>query len=121
MKLSKIILSEATKVTSLDKLGWYLINTLFPEQNRGSFGISFPNPDDSSRMVQDEEDFESWKSTIKSKYGNVNIKIDTEAHMPFERIQILDDKFRSDKKQFISSKAKWLDKERKQGRNTDLD
>jgi len=85
------------------------------------FGFSLPNPDDSSRQVFDQESLDSWKAGIEKKYGNVNIKIDVEASSPWEKIQVLDDKFRADKKSYTDGKAAWLDKERAAGRTSGLD
>ena len=109
--------SESTKTTDLEGLTWDLITSTFGKVPM--FGFHLPNPDDSSRMAFDEADLEDWKKGIMKKYGNVNIKIDTEASAPFERIQVLDDKFIADKKSRIKGKAAWLDKERELGRSTD--
>lgn len=109
--------SESTKITDLQGLTWDLITSTFGKVPM--FGFHLPNPDDSYRMANDEEALESWKQGIMKKYGNVNIKIDTEAAAPFERIQVLDDKFIADKKTRIQGKAAWLDKERELGRSTD--
>lgn len=119
MKLSSIILAESTKVTNLEGLTWDLISSMFNEVPR--FGFYLPNPDDSSRSIFSADDLESWKRVILDKYGNVNIKIDTEASAPFERFQVLDDKFRADKKAYTAGKAAWLDKERAAGRTSGLD
>jgi len=119
MKLSDIILTESTKVTNLEGLTWDLIMSMFKEVP--TFGFYLPNPDDSSRSIQREDDLESWKRSVMDRYGNVNIKIDTEASAPFERFQVLDDKFRADKKSYIAGKAAWLDKERAAGRTSGLD
>lgn len=119
MKLSKIILSESTKVTDLQGLTFDLLVSMFIE--KPMFGFSLPNPDDSSRSIHAEDDLNSWKAEIEKKYGNVNIKIDTEAASPWEKVQVLDDKFREDKKSYTAGKAAWLDKERAAGRTYGLD
>ena len=119
MKLSSIILAESTKVTNLKGLTWELVTSMFREIPR--FGINFPNPDDSARSVQNETDLERWKEGIMKRYGNVNLKIDTEASSPWEKIQVLDDKFRADKQSYTAGKAAWLDKERAAGRTSGLD
>ena len=119
MKLSKIILSESTKVTNLQGLTFDLIMSMF--RKKPVFGFNLPNPDDSSRSIHNADDLENWKDGIEKKYGNVNIKIDTEASSPWEKIQVLDDKFRADKKSYTAGKAAWLDKERAAGRTSGLD
>ena len=123
MKLSDIILNEESqprqKTVDLNTLSFDLLLSMFGK--KPMFGFSLPNPDDSSRQVFDQESLDSWKAGIEKKYGNVNIKIDVEASSPWEKIQVLDDKFRADKKQYINAKGAWLDSERKAGRNSDLD
>lgn len=109
--------SESTKVTDLEGLTWEVITSIFGKVPL--FGFHLPNPDDSSRMANTEDALENWKEGIMKKYGNVNIKIDTEAHAPYDRIKILDDKFIADKERSIKNKGAWLDKEREAGRSTD--
>jgi hypothetical protein len=77
------------------------------------FGLSFPNADDSYRSVFDADDLENWKAGIRERYGDVNIRIDVEAASTWDRIQILDDKFRGDKEGYIKGKAATLDQWRK--------
>ena len=123
MKLSDIILNEESgprqKTVDLNTLSFDLLLSMFGK--KPMFGFSLPNPDDSSRQVFDQDSLDDWKAGIEKKYGNVNIKIDVEASSPWEKIQVLDDKFRDDKKQYINAKGAWLDSERKAGRNSDLD
>jgi hypothetical protein len=66
-------------------------------------------------------DLESWKAGVMDRYGDVNIRIDVEADSKWDRIQILDDKFRNDKDSYTKGKAAWLDKERQAGRTSGLD
>jgi len=123
MKLSDIILNEESgprqKVVDLNSISYDLLISMFG--TKPMFGFSLPNPDDSSRQVFDQESLDSWKAGIEKKYGNVNIKIDVEASSPWEKIQVLDDKFRADKKDYVSNKGAWLDKEREAGRTSGLD
>jgi len=109
--------NESTKVTNLEDLTWELLTSIFGKVPM--FGFHLPNPDDSSRMANSEDALENWKEGIMKRYGNVNIKIDTEAAAPFERIQILSDKFLADKNKYVTGKAAWLDKEREAGRSID--
>ena len=123
MKLSDIILNEEPgprqKTVDLNSLSFDLLLSMFGK--KPMFGFSLPNPDDSSRQVFDQDSLDDWKASIEKKYGNVNIRIDVEASSPWEKIQVLDDKFRSDKEKYTAGKAAWLDKERAAGRNSDLD
>jgi len=119
MKLSDIILAESTKVVSLKDLTFDLLMSVFRE--KPAFGFNLPNPDDTSNSVNGETQLGYWKAKIEDRYGNVNIKIDTEAASKWERIQVLDDKFIADKKAFTAGKAAWLDKERAAGRSSGLD
>ena len=123
MKLSDIILNEEPgprqKVVDLNSISFDLLISMFGK--KPMFGFSLPNPDDSSRQVFDEDSLDDWKASIEKKYGNVNIRIDVEASSPWEKIQVLDDKFRADKEKYTAGKAAWLDKERAAGRNSDLD
>jgi len=88
--------------TSLDDLTYDIIDDMFD----GS--ANFPNADDSSMRVQDDEDLSNWKVRTKSRYGNVIIRLDSEASSPWERIKVLDDKFIDDKNSYIDSKAQAL-------------
>lgn len=123
MKLTDIILNEGPgprqKVVSLQDLSFDLLLSMF--RKKPLFGFNLPNPDDSSRSIHNADDLENWKDGIEKKYGNVNIKIDTEVSSPWEKIQVLDDKFRADKKSYTAGKAAWLDKERAAGRTSGLD
>lgn len=123
MKLTDIILNEGPgprqKVISLQDLSFDLLLSMFGK--KPMFGFSIPNPDDSSTQASDQESLDNWKRDIEKRYGNVNIKIDVEASSPWEKIQVLDDKFRADKKSYTAGKASWLDKEREAGRTSGLD
>ena len=123
MKLSDIILNEEPgprqNTVDLNSLSFDLLLSMFGK--KPMFGFSLPNPDDSSRQVFDQDSLDDWKASIEKKYRNVNIRIDVEASSPWEKIQVLDDKFRADKKQYTASKGAWLDKEREAGRTSGLD
>ena len=123
MKLSDIILNEGPgpkqKVVDLNSISFDLLMSMF--DTKPMFGFSLPNPDDSSRQVFDQDSLDDWKAGIEKKYGNVNIKIDVEASSPWEKIQVLDDKFRADKEDYVNRKGAWLDSERKAGRSSGLD
>lgn len=95
----------------LDQLTFNVVKGMFGEIPM--FGIAFPNDDDSYRSVFNGDDLEDWKSRIRDRYGNVNIRIDVEAASKWDRVQILDDKFRGDKEDYIKGKAATLDQWRK--------
>ena len=76
----------------------------------------FPEPNDSSRVVNNDSSFESWKKDIMRKYGDVVIVLDKKAKY-FDRISVLDKDFMSDKDKQIKGKQAWVDAERKAGRN----
>lgn len=122
MKLAKILLGEENqprqKVVDLNSLTFDLLVSMFGE--KPSFGFKLPNADDSYTSIFDQRSLDSWKSDLEP-YGNVKIKIDTEASSPWEKVQILDDKFRSDKEKRTARKAAWLSKERGTGRSSGLD
>ena len=88
--------------TSLDDLTYDIIDDMFD----GS--VNMPNPDDSSMQVQDDEDLSNWKVRTKSRYGNINLRLDSEASSPWERIKVLDDEFIKDKNTYIDNKAQAL-------------
>jgi len=71
--------------------------------------FSAPNPDDSSRQINDEEDWESWKAKTMDRYGDVEVKLDNTA-VWYDKIQILDPEFKGDKDSYIQGKAAALDK-----------
>ena len=123
MKLSDIIFNEEPasrqKTVDLDSLTWDLLVSMFGQAP--SFGFQLPNPDDSSRIASREADLDDWKEGIKKRFGNVNVRIDTEAKYAFDKIKILDDEFNARKRGYINSKASWLDKERSAGRTSGLD
>ena len=95
----------------LDQLTFNVVKSMFGEIPM--FGLGFPNADDSYRSIFDADDLESWKARIKDRFGNVNIRIDTEAASKWEQVKILDDKFIDSKKSYIDGKGATLDKWRK--------
>ena len=69
------------------------------------FGFDAQNNDDSSTKLHNDDDLERWSSKIKSKYGNVDIKIDLDAS---DEIQVVDKKFQDDKERRIAGKGRAL-------------
>ena len=106
---------------NLSDLSWDIVTSIFPDIKPGMGGVGFPLPSDASRMVGSEGDLESWKEDIMKRYGDVEVEIDSTASSPWNKVKVLDDKFISDKEQYIGGKAAFLDKERQAGRTTGLD
>ena len=123
MKLTDIILKEQPGkrqlTVNLQDLTFDTLLSAFGK--KPMFGFSLPNPDDSSTMIHDDEALDRWKANVSNKYGNVNIRIDSEASSQWDQIQVLDDKFRQDKKDYTARKGAWLDSERQAGRSSGLD
>lgn len=122
MKLSDIILNEAPggrqATIKLSQLTFNVVKGMFGDV---SYGVNFPNPDDSMTTIFNSEQLERWKQGIEKRYGDVNIRIDTEAQYRWDKVKILDDKFIADKERYTAGKAAWLDKERAAGRTSGLD
>ena len=87
---------------SLDDLDYQTIEDMFGGK------VSVPNPDDSNMQVQDDEDLSNWKVRTKSRYGNVNIRLDSESASPWTRVTVLDDQFIQDRNTYIDNKAQAL-------------
>ena len=69
------------------------------------FGFDASNADDSSSKLHNQDDLDRWSDGIKSKYGNVDIKIDLDAS---DEIQVLDKQFQDDKEQRTAGKGRAL-------------
>ena len=69
------------------------------------FGFDAQNNDDSSTKLHNDEDLKRWSDGIKSKYGNVDIKIDLDAS---DEIQVMDKQFQDDKEQRTAGKGRGL-------------
>ena len=121
MKLLNTLLNEEPqpkqKTVSLEELTFDLLLSMFGKTP--AFGFQLPLPEDATLSVFNEAGLEEYKNAVKKKYGNVNLRIDTEAAYSFEKIKILDDKFIADKKARTDSKAADIDAVRKAGGSTD--
>ena len=115
--INETTVDESTKSLSLGELTWEVLTSVLGKIPM--FGFHLPHPDDSYRMANNQEAFEDWKKRTMDKYGDINIKLDSEAANPTEKIQVLDDKFIADKKRRVAGKAAWLEKERELGRSID--
>ena len=69
------------------------------------FGFDAQNPNDSSSKLHNQDDLDRWSDGIKSKYGNVDLKIDLDAS---DEIQVLDKQFQDDKEQRTAGKGRAL-------------
>ena len=69
------------------------------------FGFDAQNNDDSSTKLHNDDDLERWSDGIKSKYGNVDIKIDLDAS---DEIQVMDKQFQDDKESYTAGKGRGL-------------
>ena len=101
---------------TLDKLTFDIVRQFFPKERE----ITFPNADDTSRLVSNEKDLEDWKSETKNRFGNIKVFFDPKA-VWYDQVKIKDEKFNKDKETSIQGKAAFLDKERKAGRTTGFD
>ena len=70
--------------------------------------VNMPNTNDTSTQVMDHVDLNRWKTRTREKYGNINLRLDGEASSPFDRVIVLDDKFRADKDDYIKRKSQAL-------------
>ena len=113
MKLTKIILSESVKA-KLSSLNYNEVHKHLGD------GFSAPNPDDSLRRINGENDWESWKQRTIEQFGDVDIEIDDTA-VWYDKIKIIDPKFTKQKDDYVAAKAAWLDRERAAGRSSGLD
>ena len=114
--IRKVIKENLEQGYTLDELTFNVVRQFFPAQKE----VSFPYPNDSSRLVRNERDLEDWKSETKNRFGNVRVFFDPNA-VWYDQVQIKDEKFNKDKETSIQGKAAFLDRERKAGRTTGLD
>ena len=114
MKLLKIILAEGVKA---------MLSTLTYDQVANALGdtrFHAPNPDDSSRGINREGDWEDWKANTMEKWGDVEVVLNPTAHW-FAKVKIVDPAFNKRKDDYSAAKGAWLDKERQAGRTSGLD
>jgi diphthamide synthase (EF-2-diphthine--ammonia ligase) len=63
--------------------------------------VNFPNSDDSSVGIGDEKAWESWKSKIMGRYGNVTIILKPKSENWFDKVFIDDDSFNQNRYKFL--------------------
>ena len=82
--------------------------------------ITFPNPDDSQTSIPHRNMFNYWKNNTLERYGDVELEFNPEG-VWFDRVKLIDDKFKQDKERYIKGKQSWMDAERESGRTSGLD
>ena len=102
--IKEVIKENLEQGYTLDELTIDIVRQFFPEGE-----VSFPYPNDSSRLVRNERDLEDWKSTTKNRFGNVRVFFDPNA-VWYDQVQIKDETFIKDKETSIQAKAAAMDK-----------
>ena len=97
--IKEVIKENLEQGYTLDELTIDIVRQFFPEGE-----VSFPNPDDSSRLVRNERDLEDWKSITKNRFGNIKVFFDPKA-VWYDQVQIKDKIFNKDKEDYIQAKA----------------
>ena len=93
-----------------------------PNGEEGNYyrdGINFPNFDDSSTHIGDENAWEDWKNKTMRHYGNVTIVLKPDGKNWFDKVFIDDDKFNQDKDKFITGKMSAMQRDMDAGRSID--
>ena len=119
--LTEGITDRVSKV-KLSNLDFNTVNSIFG----GNLGygsdrdsVSFPLPSDAMRGVRSESDFKSWKEKTMDGYGDVEIELDPNASVWFDKIKINDKKFIEDKEDYTQAKGRALQKDREMGFSID--
>lgn len=118
MKLTQIILegwNDREAKGKLSQLDYNTLNSYFDGKK-----VSAPNPGDSLRRINDEQDWENWKKETIERLGDVEIELDRQADW-FNKIKILDPSFQKSKADYVAAKAAWIGKERSAGKTSGLD
>jgi hypothetical protein len=103
--IREIIKENLEQGYTLDELNINIVRQFFPAQEE----VSFPYPDDSSRLIRNERDLEDWKSETKNRFGNVRVFFNPNA-VWYDQVKIKDEKFNKDKEASIQAKAATLRK-----------
>jgi hypothetical protein len=93
-----------------------------PNGEEGNYyrdGINFPNFDDSSTHIGDENAWEDWKAKTMRHYGNVEIVLNSEGKNWFDKVFISDDQFNDDRDGFIKGKMSAMQRDMDAGRSID--
>ena len=81
--------------------------------------ISLPNWDDSSTSIGDTVALNHWKKEMRGHYGNVDILLKPEAENWFDKVEIIDDKYKTAKSKFIKGKMSAMQRDMDAGRSID--
>ena len=81
--------------------------------------ISLPNWDDSSTSIGDTVALNHWKEEMRGHYGNVDILLKPEAENWFDKVEIMDDKYKTAKSKFIKGKMSAMQRDMDTGRSID--
>ena len=81
--------------------------------------ISLPNWDDSSTSIGDTVALNHWKEEMSGHYGNVDILLKPEAENWFDKVEIIDDKYKTAKSKFIKGKMSAMQRDQELGRSID--
>ena len=81
--------------------------------------ISLPNWDDSSTSIGDTVALNHWKEEMSGHYGNVDILLKPEAENWFDKVEIMDDKYKTAKSKFIKGKMSAMQRDMDAGRSID--
>ena len=103
--IRKVIKENLEQGYTLDELTFDIVKQFFPKERE----ISFPYPNDSSRLVSNERDLEDWKSETKNRFGNIKVFFNPKA-VWYDQVKIKDEKFNKDKETSIQGKAATLRK-----------
>ena len=130
------IITESVSV-NLDDLTFDMVKDTFKDQyqnvhfsrkqpngEEGNYykdAVSFPNPDDSLSKIGDMSAFEDWKEKTFERYGKVNLLLQPEASVWFDKVKIDDEKFLKDKKDYVDAKGKAMADWSKKGYSIDED
>ena len=103
----KLSEGEDLEEETLDTAGTIKLDDLTYDVIEDVFGgkVNLPLPIDSSASIVDEEGLKRWSDRIRSKYGNVDVKLDNTTQSPYDRVTVLDDQFVQDEMEYRDMKS----------------
>ena len=87
---------------NLSDLSYDILTNYFNDER-----FNAPNPDDSSRQINYEGDWEDWKEKTMDRFGDVEVELDN-TKLWYDQYKILDSKFIKDRDESINAKASAL-------------
>ena len=87
---------------NLSDLSYDILTNYFNDER-----FNAPNPDDSSRQINYEGDWEDWKEKTMDRFGDVEVELDN-TKVWYDQFKILDSKFIKDRDESINAKASAL-------------